>query len=248
MTTGYRIDKTRLAAFADGELSPEEAAEVVIHLADSPEDQAYVDDLLAANAALAQAFAGPMHAPVPEAMRALILGEAAPQTARVLPFPRRAILGAGLGLAALVAASVAAVVVLMPQPDPAFVMGPMAPSDLRDAVMRQPSGQPLDLTADHALTLLASLPIPGGHCREAELLQRRSAQVTLALICDHGQGWQVELALQQALPDASGGIVPAEGDADDTAAAIGLWLDRLGAGQTLAPDAEAAAIASGWRR
>ena len=53
MTAQSKIDRTRLAAFVDGELSPEEAAAVVMHLADHPADQAYVDDLFAANAALA---------------------------------------------------------------------------------------------------------------------------------------------------------------------------------------------------
>ena len=63
------FDKDRLAAFGDGELSPEEAAAVVMHLADHPDDQAWVDDLIAANETLAAAFAAPLHEPVPEAIR-----------------------------------------------------------------------------------------------------------------------------------------------------------------------------------
>ncbi len=53
---GHPNGQDPLAAFVDGELSPEEAAEVVMHLADHPADQTYVDDLFAANAALAEAF------------------------------------------------------------------------------------------------------------------------------------------------------------------------------------------------
>jgi len=37
MTRPTALDKHRLAAFADGELSPEEAAALVIHLADHPQ-------------------------------------------------------------------------------------------------------------------------------------------------------------------------------------------------------------------
>lgn len=59
MTRPQMMDKQHLAAFADGELSPEEAAAVVMYLADHPADQAWVDDLMAANAALAQAFSTP---------------------------------------------------------------------------------------------------------------------------------------------------------------------------------------------
>ena len=53
MTAPKAMDRARLAAFVDGELSPEDSAAVVMHLADHPADQAYVDDLFAANAALA---------------------------------------------------------------------------------------------------------------------------------------------------------------------------------------------------
>ncbi len=45
MTRSTVMDKDRLAAFVDGELTPEEAAAVVMHLARHPDDQAYVDDL-----------------------------------------------------------------------------------------------------------------------------------------------------------------------------------------------------------
>jgi anti-sigma factor RsiW len=84
------MDKDRLAAFVDGELSPEEAAAVVLHLADTPVDQAYVDDLFAANEALAQAFGAPLSEPVPEAIHAAIMGPSA--ATNVVAFrPRRAL-------------------------------------------------------------------------------------------------------------------------------------------------------------
>ena len=54
--TETTMDKARLAAFVDGELSPEDAAEVVMHLANDPVDQAYVDELMALNVIIADAY------------------------------------------------------------------------------------------------------------------------------------------------------------------------------------------------
>jgi len=84
MTRPTVMEKDRLAAFVDGELSPEEAAAVVIYLADHPQDQAYVDHLTAANVALSQAFAAEVDEPVPDRLRHLIMGKKT--AALVLPF------------------------------------------------------------------------------------------------------------------------------------------------------------------
>lgn len=238
------ITKDHLAAFADGELSPEEAAEVVMHLADHPGDQAYVDDLMAANAALSRAFSAPLGEPVPEPIRAAIMGES---QGKVLPFRRRLATLTGLALAA----SVVGAVLLLPQGPfrqtvaPAFAPGPLAAdSALLEAVIAQPSGQTLPVQGAE-LTILASLPIRDGHCREAELIDRGAGHLTVALICNRGEGWAVEVALSEPLPEDVTTIVPAGGDETE---AIGLWLDRLGAGLALSPQAEAEAIAGGWTR
>lgn len=110
------MDRNRLAAFADGGLSPEEAAAVVMHLADHPEDQAFVDDLMASNALLVRAFSGPSQEPVPERFRAIILPEEGrDRTADVIPFRRRLhrSLPALAGFGAAAAAVLAGVAVLM---------------------------------------------------------------------------------------------------------------------------------------
>ena len=247
------IDRSQLAAFADGELSPEEAAAVVMHLADHPEDQAFVDEIMAANAALARAFAAPMSEPVPDAIRATILGEsssAAPlrqDTARILPLRRRVAAFGGLALAA----SVATAALFLPQSplrpnDGAlrFEPGPLAAgSELTGAISAQPSGQTVAIQGAE-LTFLASLPMPGGHCREAELIDRAEATLTMALVCNRGTGWSVEVALSEPLPETDAtGFVPASGA---EAGALELWLDRLGAGLVLSPAEEAEAIAKGW--
>jgi hypothetical protein len=58
-----------------------------MRLADHPEDQAYVDDLMAANAALSRAFAAPMEEPVPPVLRDMIrmwVDRSAMQSTRLL--------------------------------------------------------------------------------------------------------------------------------------------------------------------
>ncbi len=245
--TATPMDRTRLAAFVDGELPPEEAAAVVMHLADHPADQAYVDDLFAANAALAQAFAAPMADPVPAALDQAIRGTVAanPKPAKVIPFrPRAAIAFGGLALAA----SLAAAIVLFRPADPQFlVAGPVATgSPLAQALATLPSGTPLPQGEGRDLMILATLPTNTGPCREVEALDRRAGRLELALAChDPASGWSIAAVLQEPLsPAADGtGFVPAEGAA---AEGLSAYLDARGAGLALSPEAEAALIASGW--
>jgi hypothetical protein len=244
------IDPAMLAAFADGELGPEEAARVVMHLADHPQDQAYVDELMAANAALQQAFAAPAAEPVPDRFRDLILGAPA---AEVIPFRRRVLTSArtgwlAAGLAA--AAAVAGVAVLAPQGGPTagvfLAAGPVAPdSDLGAILAAAPSGESRAVGTDRALTVLASLPAGQGFCREVEMLDRAAATVSVALACTEGAGWSVAVVVTEALPaGAAQGIVPASGA---VSVDLGPWLDRVGAGLVLDPSQEARLIADGWR-
>ena len=137
MTRKPMIDKDRLAAFADGELSPEEAAAVVMHLADHPEDQAWVDEVMAANVALARAFSAPMAEPVPDRFRALILPEAEPAATVVAFRPRRAMPQVWAGAAVALAAALA-VMAFLPEPEAGLRVGPVAAgSPLEAALMAQ---------------------------------------------------------------------------------------------------------------
>lgn len=243
---GMAMDRERLAAFVDGELSPEEAAAVVLHLADHPGDQAYVDDLFAANAALADAFGAPMAEPVPETILATVNGPGA--GAAVLPFRRRAmgIVGAGMALAAAVTA---AAVLLRPADGPALALGPVTGgSALAEALDMLPSGAVADLPDGREMMVLASFAVEGGHCREVEVMDRAAAQIELGLACrqDGPAGWQVEVVMQEALADATpDGFVAAEGA---MGAGLAAFLDQRGAGLALTPSEEAAAIAAGWGR
>lgn len=242
------MDKDRLAAFVDGELTPDEAAAVAMHLADHPVDQAYVDDLFAANAALARAFAAPLHEPVPPAIRDAILGKA--ETARptggtVVAFrPRRAMAAAGL----LLAASVAAAALWLPglAPAPGGVgLGPLAAADpLAGVLDRSVSGAVSALSDGREAMVLASFAMSDGRfCREFEVIDQAAARIDLGIVCRSGSVWTVEATIAEAIAGSDAGFVAAEGGEADT---LTRFLERHGETVPLDAAAEAEAIARRW--
>lgn len=243
------MDKEELAAFVDGELSPEEAAAVVLHLADHPADQAYVDDLFAANAALADAYGAPVGERVPDAILATIDGAAV--RAAILPFRLRPVgIAAGMAFAATL---FAAVVLLQPKDQPTLAIGPvMGGSALAEALDLMPSGEVAALPDGREMMVLSSFAVANGYCREVEVVDLAGDQVELALVCQGAEvqggnaGWQVEVVVQEALPSAApgAGFVAADGA---MIAGLTPYLDQRGAGLALTPDEEAAAIAASWR-
>lgn len=250
MTRSTVMGKDRLAAFVDGELSPEEAAAVVMHLADHPQDQAYVDDLTAANVALSRAFAAELDQPLPDRLRHLIMGQKI--TASVLPVGLKAVMRpltallAGLALGAAVAASLA-VAVFLPAVDPHDLSpGPLAGDfPLIPALASLPSGTAQVLEDGAEVMVLATLPTPTGFCREIEIIHARSGRLEAALVCTAGAGWTVEAVLTENYADAAAteGFGTASGNEGQSFAP---FLDRIGAGAVLSPAEEAAAITRGW--
>lgn len=237
------FDKSRLAAFADGELSPEDAASVVMYLADHPEDQAYVDDLMTANAALAHAFAAPISEPVPPAILATIEGRSR-VSAKIMGFLRPPVVAFG-GMA--LAASVVLALLLQPAaPDFGLRSGDVAKAQpLFDHLQFLPSGQTVPLAGGQSLTILATLPVEAGFCREVEVIDSANQRRDVALACTEGNGWRIAVAVSETLPAqiSDPGYVPASGTGVD---ALAPWLDRLGAGMTLNAAAETKAISGGW--
>lgn len=241
MTDTQRPDRARLAAFVDGELSPEDAAEVVIHLADHPEDQAYVDNLFSANEYLAQGFGAVLHEPVPAHIRASIMGQ--PDTAAVIQFRRRP----AVWLAALAAALAGvAVLILQPAPGERLAVGPVMEGRTIDTALETlASGVPQSLGSGTDLMILATLPVPDGYCREIELIDRQADRLELGLACKREtRNWILEAVLSEPISVLEGdGFVPAAGTEMQ---GLQPFLDRAGAGAALAPEAEAAAISRGW--
>jgi hypothetical protein len=252
MTRDTTMDKSRLAAFADGELTPEEAAAMVIHLADHPEDQAFIDDLMAANTALARAFAAPMAEPVPDRLGRLVLPGDASAGATVIAFPalRRlgwAVVGAGLGVAATLAA-----LALLPggniAPAPGLAAGPVAAgSALETALATARTGEAAPAGPGAEIVLVGSFPGEGGICREFEVRHAERPLLQLGLACLEGTDWVVDVLIAETLAPAA-----AEGDTYLPAAGAGAglldpWLDRRGAGLALGPAEEAELIGRNWR-
>lgn len=255
------MDHERLAAFVDGELSPEDAAAVVMHLADHPEDQAYVNDLMASNVALSEAFAAPLDQPVPQALRDLILGTGPAATAveasNVLPFPEKQASGrrpgrwGGIATGAVGASLAAglALAIFLPGADPHELVPGLIAADsaIHQALARLPAGS-VERMADGAeLMILTSVPTPSGFCREIEVIHADAGRLQAALACTAGSGWKVEVVVVEALADAaaSEGFGTASGD---EAQSFTPFLDRLGAGAVLTPEEEQAAIAKAWSK
>ncbi len=243
-----KMDKARLAAFADGELSPESAAEVVMHLASHPADQAYVDQLMAANELLGRAFEAPLHEPAPPAIIETVLGK---PVAQIVPFRRRRAvkLAAGLALAASVAVAAFGVANLMgPQDNRAnLAIGPLADdSPITAALNELPSGTQQSLGRGQELLILATLPVDGGFCREVEIVDTAAARIDLSIACRRNEAWTVELVLTEPLSAAGtpDGFVAASGPEVE---ALDMFLDRLGAGAVLDAGQEAEAMARGWQ-
>ncbi len=247
MTFETVMNKDRLAAFADGELPPEEAAEVVMHLADCPGDQAYVDELMAANQALVQAFDAPLHEPVPDTIREAITGREPAEN--IVPFRRRPAALAGAGLA--LAASVALAAVILPElrgapSDTLLALGLVADDTVLDRALKTlPSGVPERLASGQEIMILATLPVADGFCREVEVIDDAANRLDFGIACLDETSWTVEVTLSEPLSSSGteDGFVTASG-----AEVQGLqpFLDRLGAGLPLDADAEAGAIAQGW--
>jgi len=253
MSSAVRFDRERLAAFVDGELSPEEAAGVVLHLADHPEDQAWVDELMATNAVLGRAFGGPMTEPVPPAILAAIGLQAPQEGSRVVPFPPARARGGtgfvagGLAMAATVA-GVALMVGLMREPADLLALGPVeAESGLARLLDKLPSGEVQSLDGVGDVMILASMPTPDGFCRELEVIDQNAGLLKAGLACNvGGGGWDVAVLIEERLPEgeaqevftAASGIL---------SAGLSPFLDQAGAGMVMTPQDEAAAIAAGWR-
>ncbi len=246
MISATVMDQSRLAAFVDGELSPEEAAEIVLHLADHPQDQAYVDALMTANEALSQAFSDPLDEPVPNAIRETVSGKS--KTANVLPFRKRSVVWLGTGLAAVLALAVTIGPELAgPNDALRLAVGPVENgSALATSLDHLPSGVPETRNSEQSLMVLATLPVNDGYCREFEIISYEDERVDLGIACFQSDGWVVEVTMSEPL-SATGtedGFVTASGTEMQ---GLMPFLDRLGAGDALAPAQEASLIERGWK-
>lgn len=210
VTTTIRTvsDPAKLAAFVDGALSPEEAARMVLHLADCPGDRAYVDAMMEMNALLAAAYGDPIHQAIPERLRATIYPAAAvaprarPAAARDTRAPaRRPGNTAWAALAASAAIAFGLAAALAPGRDPAGSSSAgLAGPELRAALETSPGFAGIE-TADGAMiTIMNSFFAGDGRpCREFEVLD--AVLRTQGLACrGAGGGWTRRSRSRAVLP------------------------------------------------
>lgn len=222
----------RLAAWLDGELSPEEAAAFEREMEADPALAERAADWRATDTAMAGAFAPLAAEPIDAAMLARLgLAEPAAQALAANdnpPFWRRHALPLGGALAA----SLALVAFLGLQ------HGPVRPDPLSLALDTTPSGQVARLadgtTVAPVLTVRAR---DGRWCRE----YRTTADVALA--CREAEGWKVEAQDKAAAPEQGGDFALA---GDEQSAAIDAAYDRIGASDPLGKAEETAIIGKKW--
>ena len=250
---GETMPRERLEAFVDGELSPEDAAAVLMHLATSPEDRSYVERLERVNQTLVDLYAAPLALPVPEDLRRRILGPDADWTraAAARRASRRGWLLPGAAIAAVIALAVG--VSLTSEtggPQLQIGAGPVAAGTLLQEVLdRQPSGTPRAVDGVTLAVVGTFYDRDERPCRELEA--RRTAERTTAhaIACRGAAGaWHVELAVRQPLvedPSSPTTYAPAEGPGR---AVLDAALNALGAGMLLSADDEHRLLTSGFAK
>jgi len=238
--------ETDIAALLDGELTGAEAERVARLLETDPAARAVAERIGRNDALLREAFAAPLAEPSPPRLAGLFDAAVTPLPQR----PARAASRRNLAMAASAALVVGAVAgaLLGPVgegagPAAARLAVGAAPPAVAEALSETPSG-----ALRHGVRLIASFAVAGGgHCREFEWRREDDAAPSaLGLACRSGGDWRVVVAAEIGEAGASerSGYAPASGVAPD---AVSPVLDALGAGPALDPEAEARAIARGWR-
>jgi hypothetical protein len=251
------LDETTLAAFADGELAPEEAAHVEAEAARDPAVAARIDRLRALRVAVRGAFDDALAEAPPERALAAIRQGGGRDAAEVvnLAEARRRRTGSRLArvgplavrwgavAASLVLAFAAGRFVVPPSaPPPTSIAagsgglmahGALAAGLERQLASTQGSGAPVKI----GLSFQAS---DGRYCRTFVL---RQARPVAGLACRDPVGWRVKMALD-APPAPTATYHTA---ADETPAPVLEAVDQTIRGQPLDAAAEAKARDSGWR-
>lgn len=237
-----RLDPTLLAAYADGQLSAEESAEVERQLAESPEDSRTIESLREMNADLASAFAAPLRDPLPPSLSKSLAG--ARGTRRV---PVSWQVAAGSALAACIALAAGYLAGgAWSAADPALMAGEVARSSALHELLE--TGGDADATSLRNGTATLSTTFIDGRrepCRDLEWTGETAASSTWAIACRRGERWVVEVAVSQPAAGAEerDAYVTAAGAAENVRAAA---LDALQAGPVLGPDEVDLLLSSDW--
>lgn len=225
--SGYgESDELRLMAYADGELSPAEEAEVEAWLARDARAHERVRRYRETAAMVRAAFQATLAEPVPPTLEAAIRGGGG----QVLPFVRRGLRRVALPLAASIALVIGGLLGSF------WSRAPVEPLAL--ALEHTPSGEP----GPGGVVPVASYRLPGGEvCRRFDRIVDDLRFEGLA--CRSGDGGWRTLALAAGPARQQRGYAPAEGGES----VVDRVLAQLGPAQPLDPAVERTAIARGWR-
>lgn len=234
-----------LMAFADDELSPEEASIVAARLKTDPDAQQRVEMFRETRRRAAQTASEHQ---VPDALRArveaMIADQSPPeqkQTATVTRLTQPARPSSSRPWAMALAASLALAVGLgsglliqrntqAPAPQTAFLSG----VELAPLLESLPSGDS-GATSSNPVTIIASFRDGTGRlCREVQV-QHSEEDSVLGVLCRDGQAWTPELAFRTA---SGPGFMPASG-----LETLDSFLLSIDAGPVLTPQEEQAALA-----
>lgn len=239
------ISNEKLAAFADGELDEDEAADVGRALADDELLRARLARLISVDDQLRVAFAAADDADVPPQLARMLEIKPSPVRPSVYGRARRWIPAgaavaagvAGLAIGGLIPAQGDDDAWLKPDGAALVLAGPAL-----EAADRTPSGTRLaagPLSAEPVLSFQAG---DGRLCRELSIEGPKSAAHAIA--CRQDDVWRVEALVQGPKQVQVEGYRPAGAVRDPALEAV---QKRLGIDSVLDAKAEDAAIAGGWR-
>ncbi|MFO1067761.1 MAG: hypothetical protein U1E14_04475 [Geminicoccaceae bacterium] len=238
-------DDALLMAYADGEVTPEQAAEVEAMLARDPEARALVASFRDSASMVRAAFQSALDEPVPPALLAAARGQgqpaAAAANANVVAFKPRTRRPAWIRGALPLAASVAVAVVAGGW---WLETGSGTADPLSVALSSTPASQPVTVAANASVVPVSTFKIADGRwCREFERTAGADRAAGVACRGDDG-AWQVEILLPAEPAEAAAQEGYALAGAEDSP--VDAWLDQAGAAAAVPPADEAALIA-GWR-
>ena len=253
------IEESRVEAFVDGELTPDEAALVEAAMAGDPLLAARVNKARALKAALGAAFDGALEEAPPERLLAAARGETPSRSAQVISLAeRRTKKEAKPGAPANARwGAIAAGLAILIVGGGLFLARPSGGGGGGGLIGARPNGA-LEARGALAVALqdqLASSPRgdapvrigvsfqshDGDYCRT---FRTRQGAPTAGLACRDEQGWQVRVAMADTAPAATGTYQTA---ASGTPPPVADAMEAMIKGEALDADGEVRAKAAGWR-
>ena len=249
-----KVTDEQIAAYVDGSLAGDDAAEVAEAILRDPEVRRYADSVRDANRVLREAFDEPMEEPVSDELREIILGHRADEpSGQVVDLAkarkaRKPWFGMALAASIALVVGITATTVVFQgeqngQPKIASSGPVAADSPLHLALEQQPSGA---VSPEGVQVMLSFFDRDQRICREFEVMGQLPDALEFGIACrTDDQRWNVEIVVTGPTTEIGpDGYRPASGPGADALEAI---LNALGAQPALGPAEEAELLDRGWR-